>query len=172
MSFLTAAFKKLALGKSIRSEQVELTRIQSQLRRATKEIGNMEKALSAEQRAMQTNMRAQMQASIFAFGNQKGMDLNSIEAYSQFTTDQMKSFSAFQQQQQMQFAQANSIWENNFEMYREATLEPLKQYEDELQTEKDNRESRLKLLEADYQASKEEEKAGAKNLAPEYTGQG
>jgi len=107
MSFLTAAFKKLALGKSIRSEQVELTRIQSQLRRATKEIGNMEKALSAEQRAMQTNMRAQMQASIFAFGNQKGMDLNSIEAYSQFTTDQMKSFSAFQQQQQMQFAQAN-----------------------------------------------------------------
>jgi len=57
-------------------------------------------------------------------------------------------------------------------MYREATLEPLKQYEDELQTEKDNRESRLKLLEADYQASKEEEKAGAKNLAPEYTGQG
>ena len=71
----------------------------------------------------------------------------------------------------MQTAQAQSMWQNMFEMQRESMLQPLKDLEDSLQTEKDNLESRLKIAQAEYDAKKEEEKAGVKGLTPDYTGQ-
>ena len=57
-------------------------------------------------------------------------------------------------------------------MQRESMLQPLKDLEDDLQTQKDNLESRLKIAQAEYDAKKEEEKAGVKGLTPDYTGQG
>ena len=41
----------------------------------------------------------------------------------------------------------------------------------DLQIEKDNLESQLKIAQADYEANKEMEKQGAQNLKPDYTGQ-
>ena len=51
-------------------------------------------------------------------------------------------------------------------------LEPLKMEEDSLQTEKDSLESQLQIAQQDYEACKKMEQADAKNLAPNYTGQG
>lgn len=72
-----------------------------------------------------------------------------------------------QQEAQSQIAMAKSMWQNMFEMQREAQLQPLKDLEDSLQTEKDNLESRLKIAQAEYDAKKEEEKAGVKGLTPD-----
>ncbi|CDE88333.1 unknown [Clostridium sp. CAG:729] len=88
------------------------------------------------------------------------------------TTEQYSLYSMIQQQVQQQYSMAQSMWQNMFEMEREAQLQPLKDLEDSLQTEKDNLESRLKIAQAEYDAKKEEEKAGVKGLTPDYTGQG
>ena len=72
----------------------------------------------------------------------------------------------------MQYAQAQSMWQNTFEMMKQADLQALKDLEDSLQIEKDNLESRLKIAQQEYEAYKQEEKADAKGLVPEYTSQG
>lgn len=81
------------------------------------------------------------------------------------------AYTALQSQSQMQYMQAQTMWQNMFEMQREADLQALKDLEEDLQVEKDNLESRLQIAKAEYDAKKEEEKDGAKNLAPNYTGQ-
>lgn len=81
------------------------------------------------------------------------------------------AYSMLQQQSQMKLMQAQTMWQNMFEMQKEADLQALKDLEEDLQTEKDNLESRLQIAKAEYDAKKEEEKDGAKNLAPNYTGQ-
>ena len=77
-------------------------------------------------------------------------------------------YAQFSQMVQMQYQNANSVWQNMFEMQRESMLQPLKDLEDDLQTQKDNLESRLKIAQAEYDAKKEEEKAGVKGLTPDY----
>ena len=51
-------------------------------------------------------------------------------------------------------------------------MEPLKDEEEMLQTEKDSLESQIQIAQQDYEACKKMEQADAKNLAPNYTGQG
>jgi hypothetical protein len=80
-------------------------------------------------------------------------------------------YSTIQQQAQMQYATSQTLYQNFSEMQKEADLEALKDEEEDLQTEKDNLESQLQIAKAEYDAKKEEEKDGAKNLAPNYTGQ-
>ena len=81
-------------------------------------------------------------------------------------------YAQFSQAVQMSYAQSNAIWQNMFEMQREAMLQPLKDLEDDLQTQKDNLESRIKIAQAEYDAKKDEEKQGAQGMKPDYTGQG
>ena len=69
-------------------------------------------------------------------------------------------------------AQQKNRIEEYFENLNDTMLEPLKQEEDSLQTEKDSLESQIQLAQADYDACKKMEQADAKNLAPNYTGQG
>ena len=61
---------------------------------------------------------------------------------------------------------------NSYEALRETQLEPLKDEEELLQTEKDSLESQIQIAQQDYEACKKMEQADAKNLAPNYTGQG
>ena len=69
-----------------------------------------------------------------------------------------------------------SFWkqqiEEKYEAMNDFWLEPLKMEEDALQTEKDSLESQLQIAQQDYEACKKMEQADAKNLAPNYTGQG
>ena len=172
MGYLSGAYGKLMAGKMVRSIRYEMTRVQSQLRRITKEVGNMEKLFNAQERNIKAQMQAQMQGSIFGYAQELGINLNDPSAMRNVDQDYLMMYNSFQQQQQQQFAMAQSTWQNTFEMMREAMLQPLKDTEEQLETEKDNLESRLKLAQAEYDAKKEEEKAGAKNIAPDYTGQG
>lgn len=100
-----------------------------------------------------------------------GMNLGAGLQLGAFDQGVTTMFSGIQQRAQMQYTQAQTIWSNIFEMQKEADLQALKDLEEDLQTEKDNLESRLQIAKQEYDAKKEEEKDGAKNLQPNYTGQ-
>lgn len=167
MGFLSGAYGKLMAGKLVRDLQYQMTSVQSRLRRVTREIGDMEKNMQTQER----NMNAQFQnQSIWAMqGLQSGVVR---DASGNIDQDSYQAYIYGQQMAQSQVAMAKTMWQNMFEMQREAQLQPLKDLEDSLQTEKDNLESRLKIAQAEYDAKKEEEKAGVKGLTPDYTGQG
>lgn len=185
MGFLNGAYGKLMAGKLVRDLQYQMTGIQSQLRRVTRQVGDMEKMFTFQKRNMQAMMQSQMQQSIYGYaagaglpfttnGDLAGLGVNlaNMAQTGSFNTEQMQKYSMIQQAVQQQFTLANSYWENMYEMQQESMLKPLKDLEDDLQTQKDNLESRLKIAQAEYDAKKEEEKAGVKGLTPDYTGQG
>ena len=176
MGFLSGAYGKLMAGKLVRDLQYQMTSVQSRLRRVTREIGDMEKNMQTQERNLKAQMQNQMQASIFGAMGQAGVSgldqTNMLGVVGGMTSEQYSMYAIVQQQVQQQYSMAQSMWQNMFEMEREAQLQPLKDLEDSLQTEKDNLESRLKIAQAEYDAKKEEEKAGVKGLTPDYTGQG
>lgn len=199
MGFLIGAFGKQMAGKRLRSLQARMMSVQSQLRRATRDVANMEKSINAQQKQMVNSMRvfntfsswgvqqgtqAQLQSlQQSVFGDLYGKNYNELsedqkKAYSAASTEyQMQAslvnnqMQSYQQAQQMSMQQMQSYIENQTEMMKELQLEPLKDFEDELQTEKDSLETQIQLAQQDYEACKEMEKAGAKNLVPQYTGQ-
>lgn len=174
MGFLSGAYGKLMAGKLVRDLQYQMTSVQSRLRRVTRDIGNKEKMYQSQQRNMKQAMQAQMQYAAYGMMGQMGIDPNSLfnNPMSQsIDMNQMNIYSQCMQRAQMQYQSSMTMWENMFEMQREADLQALKDLEEDLQTEKDNLESRLQIAKAEYDAKKEEEKDGAKNLAPNYTGQ-
>lgn len=201
MGFLLGAYGKLAAGKRLRSLQARMMRVQSDLRRATRDIEQQEKILNQQEKAMKMmsqsaiagfmqSMSMSLQPSIFdamknEFGDkiQNAVNENGTIDYTKLDKEQAQYMTTISQQMTTQFqyqqqamqsalAQQNAMTENAFEEWKELQLQPLKDYEDELQTEKDSLETQIQLAQQDYDACKEMEKAGAKNLAPQYTGQG
>ncbi len=174
MGFLSGAYGKLMAGKLVRDLQYQMTSVQSRLRRVTRQVGDMEKMFQAQERNMKSAMMGQMNYATMGlmYGNKVQFDPNNpLAALGNMSSQDYTQFAAIQQQVQQQYAMAQSMWQNMFEMQRESMLQPLKDLEDSLQTEKDNLESRLKIAQAEYDAKKEEEKAGVKGLTPDYTGQ-
>ena len=195
MGFLMGAYGKLMAGKLVRDIQYQMTSVQSRLRQVTREIGDKEKYYQAQERNMKQQMQSQMMFANYGaaqylglpMGAMAGMGMSGLPmlgndltalalqgAAGQGGIDQNAylMYSQFQQMMQMQFTQAQSMWQNTFEMERDADLQSLKDLEDSLQVEKDNLESRLQIARNEYDAYKQEEKADAKNLVPDYTGQG
>ena len=174
MGFLSGAYGKLMAGKLVRDLQYQMTSVQSRLRRVTRQIGDAEKMFQAQERNLKSAMMGQMSYATMGLmnGNNAIFDPNNpLAAIGNMNSQDYTKFAAIQQQVQMQYSMAQSMWQNMFEMQRESMLQPLKDLEDSLQTEKDNLESRLKIAQAEYDAKKEEEKAGVKGLTPDYTGQ-
>ena len=176
MGFLSGAYGKLMAGKHVRQIQYQLTGVQSQLRRVTKEVGDMEKMFTAQERNLKAQMQSQMNSSVFDLMQGSGFGAfdqsNMLGVVNGMSQKQFSKYSMYNQMIQQQYAMAQSAWQDMFEMQRESMLQPLKDLEDDLQTQKDNLESRLKLAEQDYEAKKKEEQAGAKSFTPEYTSQG
>ena len=203
MGFLLGAYGKLMAGKRVRQLQARMMSVQSQLRRATRDIENMEKMINSQQRQMTNSMRmfstmqmagmqtglnvslSTLQQSIFGkfyekYGNDNTKwDAEAQKMYASLTTDyQMQaqlannSMTSMQQMMQTSMMQQQQQVENYVEMMKEMQLEPLKDVEEDLQLEKDSLESQIQLAQQDYEACKEMEKAGAKSLVPNYTGQG
>lgn len=198
MGFLLGAYGKLMAGKRVRQLQARMMSVQSQLRRATRDIQNMERTLNQQEKSMKyanqsylsnmmMGMSGGLQASIFGalqsqFGGQlpvKGgvIDYTKLSpeqaSYLSSITQQMTTQFQYQQQaMQSSLMQQNAMIENNFETYKELQLQPLKDLEEDLQLEKDSLETQIQLAQQDYESCKEMEKAGAKNLTPQYTGQG
>jgi len=174
MGFLMGAYGKLMTGKLVRDIQFQMLGIQSRLRRVTREIGDKTKMYERQERDMKAQMQSQMQDSIYGYMGidpmfAKGNMSNPAFWQSAGQTMDMNKYAQYAQYVQMQFAQANTMWQNVFEMQKQADLQALKDIEDSLQLENDNLKTRLEIAKQEYEAFKQEEKADAKSIMPEYT---
>lgn len=207
MGFLLGAYAKQMAGKRVRSLQARMVRIQSQLRRATRDIEMREKywakiekdfknSAALQSQSMAYSVNAGLQSSIWknidtsnfpegvtaealakndpkawkALAEMPGGDGIIANINSQMT-EAGRMNSQMSQALQASFQQNIALQEQMIEYRKEADLQPLKDLEDSLQTEKDSLESQIQLAQADYDACKEMEKAGVKSLTPNYTGQ-
>ena len=181
MGFLLGAYGKLAAGQRYRSIQAKLMKIQSRLRRASRDVANMEKLIDRQEKSMLNSLTAQQNTAYnmayAGLAQERGIQdlLNSSNLSS---TDQA-ALSNFQStmaqvkaQQETQAAVSKQQIQDYFEQMREQQLEPLKDEEDLLQTEKDSLETQLQTAKNDYEACKQMEKEDAKMLKPDYTGSG
>lgn len=195
MGFLLGAFGKLAAGRRVRQLQANMMRVQSRLRRATRQASEMEKSLQRQEKqalnqatAMASAARSNAMGSMgtllgTGFDNGLFAQLQQAAGAGNLTKEQAEQYNSLSSQFTQGSATINAYseqWlsqykqgiEDQFEYMRESMLEPLKQEEEMLQTEKDSLESQIQIAQADYEACKKMEQADAKNLAPNYTGQG
>lgn len=185
MGFLLGAFGKLSAGRRKREIQSQLMRIQSRLRRATRQAADMDKLLQRQEKMEMNNAKAlAMQARQNALTQlQQQTGLAGFSGLTELTDDQradyqkaMSDYNTGSTNISASYEQYLSFYQNQvsekYEWMRETQLEPLKQEEELLQTEKDQLESQLQLAEADYKACQDMEKDGAKSLAPQYTAGG
>lgn len=193
MGFLLGAFGKLAAGQRYRSIQARMMRIQSRLRRATRDAADMEKMINKQEKAALNSLTAQSNAamnlaksglmsSIFGAGNAAAI-MTKVQNGSQLSTEESNSYSALMSQYNQQVSNMSATCETSaamqkqqiqdyFEQLRDMQLEPLKDEEDLLQSEKDSLETQIKTAESDYKACQDMEKNDAKMLAPSYTAGG
>lgn len=193
MGFLLGAFGKLAAGQRYRSLQARMMRIQSRLRRATRDAADMEKMINRQEKAALNSLTAQSNAamnlaksglmsSIFGVGNAAAI-MTKVQNGSQLSTEESNSYSALMSQYNQQVSNMSATCETSaamqkqqiqdyFEQVRDMQLEPLKDEEDLLQSEKDSLETQIKTAESDYKACQDMEKNDAKMLAPSYTAGG
>lgn len=201
MGFLLGAFGKLMAGRRVRDLQARMMRVQSKARRTTRQIEKMSKMLESQKKMELNNLAMQQQsvnmmmpqwaagfaaqatgltpsqnAQSLAMG---GASLDGMMQTGGLTGEDQRWMAAYSQQKtqlstssEMILAQLKNQIEEKYENMNDIMLEPLKMEEDSLQTEKDSLESQLQIAQADYEACKKMEQADAKNLAPNYTGQG
>ena len=193
MGFLLGAFGKLSAGRRMRQLQARMMRVQSRARRVTRDVEKMEKLLQRQEKSelnaltRYTNATYSMAQDEFLNTNIEGFgtirDLQgqwangtiskeALSAMGAAQTQMSQMLSQSKAQNDMMAAQMKQQIEDKWEMMREQMLEPLKDEEEELQTEKDSLESQYEIAKNDYEACKKMEAADAKNLAPNYTGQG
>ena len=192
MGFLLGAYGKLAAGSRYRSLQARMMRIQSKIRRATRDVANMEKMIDRQQKSMeqqltlqntmakqmyQTQMMSSMpQEYADALAKLQKTDISNedksaaaatVSQYQQTMSSQISQMSSYAD---TQLAMNKQQIENQVEMMRDQLLEPLKDEEDSLQLEKDTLESQIQGAKADYEACQKMEQADVKMLTPNYTG--
>ena len=193
MGFLLGAFGKLAAGQRMRDIQARMMRVQSRLRRATRDAANMEKMIDRQEKAALNSLTAQSNAamnlaksglmsSIFGAGNASAI-MTKVQNGTQLSTEESNSYSALMSQYNQQVSNMSATCETSaamqkqqiqdyFEQVREMQLQPLKDEEDSLSMEKDSLESQLQTASTDYKACQDMEKNDAKMLAPSYTAGG
>jgi hypothetical protein len=192
MGFLLGAYGKLAAGARKRALQARQMQISSKVRRAARDVANMEKMIDRQQKSMeqqltlqntmakqmyQTQMMSSMPAEYTtALANLQKEGISNEEksaaaaTVSQFQQTMSSQISQMSSYADTQLALNKQQIENQVEMMRDQMLEPLKDEEDSLQLELETIKSQLLVAEEDYKACVEMEKADAKNLAPNYTG--
>ena len=193
MGFLLGAFGKLAAGRRVRDLQARMMRVQTKMRRATRQIETMSKMLEAQKKAeinMWSVMNQMASAALPSVAAGKaGLSQDQLAAFMGITSLNMTGDSSITPEAQSQYGNYqmfqtqlkanNEIFianmkqqvEEKYENLNDIMLQPLKDEEDSLQTEKDSLESQIQIAQADYEACKKMEQADAKNLAPNYTGQ-
>ena len=190
MGFLLGAYGKLMAGKRVRALQARMMNVQSQMRRATRQVADMEKYFTTMEKNMKnqmslfsSNYMMQFQQSmangaleVAGFGSMEELlacdDKEKMNRYYQAMQGFATENAARQQQMQAALQMQNTMMETYIESQKEMMLQPLKDLEEDLQLEKDSLESQIQIAQADYEACKEMEKAGVKTLTPQYTGQG
>ncbi len=171
MGFLTGTYLKMQSARMRIQLQHQLTSIMSQLNRVTKQMGQMEKMLASQQRNADLALRQQTQMSIWA-GLEGKVNPNDPSSLANMDSATAQALSYTQQQAQYRYAQAQSVWADYFENYKEAQMEPLKSMEESLTIRKTNIESRLRLIEEQEKAAESMTKSSAQDFTPQYSGQG
>ncbi len=193
MGFLLGAFGKLAAGQRMRNIQSRMMRVQARLRRASRDVSDMEKMIDRQEKAALNSLTAQSNAamnlaksglmsSIFGAGNASAI-MTKVQNGSQLSTEESNSYSALMSQYNQQVSNMSATCETSaamqkqqiqdyFEQVREMQLNPLKDEEDLLQSEQDSLKTQLETASADYKACQDMEKNDAKLLAPSYTAGG
>lgn len=174
MGFLTGTYLKMQTARMRIQLQHQLTSVMSQLNRVTKQMADMEKNLASQQRSADLALRQQAQTSIWFTLQEKcpGVDPNNPATLMNLDSAASQAFSYTQQQAQYRYAQAQSVWADYFENYKEAQLEPLKSLEESLTIRKTSIESRLQLIGEQEKAASDMTKASQQDFTPQYTGQG
>ena len=195
MGFLLGAWGKLAAGSRYRSLQARMMRIQSRLRRATRDVANMEKMIDRQQKSMEQSLTLQnnqqkqwyqgimttameggtdYKAAVEAMKNPQSLSNEDVQKYSTVISQTQAKFnsqiSSMNSYCDTQTAMSKQQIENYIESLRDTMLEPLKDEEDSLQLEKDTLESQIQVAKADYEACQKMEQSDIKMLAPNYTG--
>lgn len=190
MGFLLGAFGKLAAGRRVRQLQAKMMRIQSRLRRATRDASDMEKLINRQEKAALNNLNCSSMAakneiqenaykSVFVGDNKTLYDKFKAGNESLSETEQNRMNNMFATVNKlitssnatlsMNETMSKQQIEDYFEQLKELQLEPLKDEEELLQSEKDSLESQIQIAQQDYEACKEMEKSGAKMMQPSYT---
>lgn len=196
MGFLLGAYGKLAAGSRYRSLQARMMRIQSKLRRVTRDVASMEKMIDYKQKSMTQELTMQntmgkqyyQQMMNTAMAGTAGytealQTMQNKDASADDMTKAAQLVSSVQQQFSSKISSMSAACdtqtalnkqqvENYIEQLRDQLLEPLKDQEDSLQLEKDTLESQIQVAQQDYQACQKMEQQDAKMLAPNYTGSG
>lgn len=190
MGFLLGAFGKLAAGSRYRGLQARLMRVQSRLRRATRQAADMEKMINQQEKAALNNLSLQKNYTkqIYNLGWQNNAELQAVLAKTggntsiagtdvKLSESELKLLYAYQQGVQnmntnteISEAKMKQDIQDYFEQLRDSQLDPLKDEEDLLQSEKDSLESQIQIAKADYEACQKMEQADAKMMTPNYTG--
>ena len=186
MGFLLGAFGKLQAGARRRQLQAQLMSVQTRLRRASRQVQNMENMLNRQEKSMQNAIT--MQSQIASNNAQQSLWSSNMSAYdgkdaSQLSKEEQAAYSTAQARFNQQFSQVNTSIQMQaamqkeqitqyFEQVRETQLQALKDEEDLLQSEKDSLETQLQIADADYKACQDMEKQDAQMLKPNYTGGG
>ena len=190
MGFLLGAFGKLAAGQRYRSLQARMMQIQSRLRRASRDVSDMEKMINRQEKAALNSLTAQanssmnlaksgLMSSIFGTGNAAAI-MEKVKNGTQLSSEESNSYSALMSQYNQQSSNMSATCETSaammkqqvqdyFEQMRDMQLQPLKDEEDLLQSEKDSLETQLQTAKTDYEACQKMEQSDAKMLAPNYT---
>lgn len=172
MGFLMGAFGKLQAGKYYRNLQYQLTLVTQRHTRVTKQIANMEKMFDTQERNLKTRLQGQMYDYMRAQTGGVGlMGANPADAQlGGYDPEEISIWNRANAEAQQMYSMSLNMWQNVFEMQKESMLEPLKDLESSLSTRKESLESQIQIAKQDYEAKKEEEKDGAQNLKPNYTG--
>ncbi len=177
MGFLLAGFGKQMAGTRYRSLQARMMRVSSKLRRVTKDYERMKRFIDNQEKWAKNNIN-----SVLAQTKQMaGVNLNNILKALGSNVDISKSqqYALAQSSYSTSVAAADmdaqkklQAIEREYEEYRNNMLDPIKDEEDELSSEKESLESQITIAKQDYDACQKMEQSDAKMLAPNYTGAG
>ena len=171
MGILTGLFKTMMLTRMINAKQHRVTQIMSKITRKQRESSHVERKygnmLNAAKQQIRARYTAETERLKLTGGNITGDDANlyktsdrSINAYNLAYMTQVKS--EMQAAMQAELEQVTQQNEDEKEMY----LEDLKDEETQLENEKAQLETQIKMYEQWKQASQEETQSSIKNFKP------
>ncbi len=170
MGFLLGAFGKLMAGKRVRQLQARMVSVQSQLRRATRDIANMERFLTQQERNIKTQnqaymsnmmfgMSAGMQGSIWSALEAGGMGADRVAELRAIQENGGNMYAALQGNEATMFTNVQQQMTTMFQYQQQAMQSALMQQntmlENNFETYKEMQLQPLKDLEEDLTVEKE-----------------
>ena len=176
MGLLTGTWLKQFVIKERASLDRRMIGIQSELDKVKNDKEKQQRMMTAQQNNVNMMMRNQLQEGIFQAADFFGVNVSNPGAlmgtnFQDPTVQQnLQQFQMAQQQLQYNFANAQSIWQNQFNMINEMTMAELTQRESALAQEMQSVKNSYTLLENKEKLADQMVQRGAKDFAPGQQG--